>query len=70
MATKTNSKQVKQSAPGKVKETPKMKNYEPAEEEIRELAEILYRQRIDRAEYGTAEEDWLQAEDYLKNQGN
>jgi hypothetical protein len=39
--------------------------HKPSEEEVRELAEILYRQRIDRGEAGTAENDWLQAEEFL-----
>lgn len=38
----------------------------PTEEEIKELAEILYQQRIDRGEDGTPEGDWLEAEEYLR----
>jgi hypothetical protein len=40
---------------------------QPQEEDIRELAEILYHQRIARDAPGTAEEDWLTAEDFLRN---
>jgi len=36
----------------------------PSEEEIRELAEVMYHQRIDRGEHGTAEKDWLEAEEF------
>lgn len=38
----------------------------PTEEEIRELAETLYQQRIYNEEPGSAVDDWLRAEDYLK----
>jgi len=38
------------------------------QEDIRELAEIIYHQRIARGEQRTAEEDWLEAESYLKDQ--
>jgi hypothetical protein len=37
----------------------------PSEEDIRVKAEDLYHQRIDRGENGTAENDWLSAENYL-----
>ena len=37
----------------------------PSEEAIRSKAEDIYHQRIDRGEYGTAENDWLAAESYL-----
>ena len=40
---------------------------QPLDDEIRELAEILYHQRIDRGEPGSEIEDWLTAESYLKN---
>ena len=70
MATKTIQKKVKSSESRKIKEIPTVnssKKHEPSEEEIRELAEIFYHQRIDRTEYGTAEEDWLNAEEFLRN---
>jgi hypothetical protein len=38
----------------------------PSEEEIREKAMEIYNQRIEREEYGTAEEDWFEAEKQLK----
>ena len=41
--------------------------YKPSEEAVRELAEILFHQRIERGETGTQEEDWFQAEEYLSN---
>jgi hypothetical protein len=37
-----------------------------SEEEIREKAMEIYNQRIEREEYGTAEDDWLEAEKQLK----
>lgn len=39
----------------------------PWEEVIREKAEEIYYQRIKRGEYGTAEDDWFKAEEYLKD---
>jgi len=44
------------------------KNDMATQEDIRELAEIIYHQRIARGEQRTAEEDWLEAESYLKDQ--
>jgi actin-related protein len=41
---------------------------EPGEEEIREKAEEFYHMRIARGEHGTAENDWFEAEEYLKDQ--
>ena len=43
-----------------------LKKQMPGEEEIREKAKEIYHQRIARGEYGTAESDWLKAEEYLK----
>lgn len=65
--TESGKKAVKKSATGKPlkKKQAINKKYEPAEDEIRELAEIVYYQRIERGESGTAEEDWLEAEEYL-----
>jgi hypothetical protein len=39
---------------------------EPNVEQIREQALEIYKQRIEREEYGTAEDDWLEAEKLLK----
>jgi hypothetical protein len=44
-------------------------NYRPSEDEIREKAREIYHQRIMRGEYGTAIEDWNNAEKLLKSQG-
>lgn len=41
-----------------------------SEEEIRELAEILYHQRIDRGVSGSDLDDWFRAENYLRQQEN
>jgi hypothetical protein len=38
----------------------------PSEEEIREKAMEIYNQRIEREEYGTAEDDWREAEEFFK----
>jgi hypothetical protein len=73
MTAKTNRKQIKTSAKEEVKENSSLteqRNYEPGKEEIRELAEIIYYQRLEKGDYGTAEEDWLKAEDYLRNKMN
>jgi hypothetical protein len=43
-----------------------VKNDLPGEEEIREKAEEIYYQRMERGEYGTAEEDWFNAVEYLR----
>ena len=40
-------------------------NSGPSEKEIREKAEEIYYQRIDRGEQGTSVNDWLAAEEYL-----
>jgi hypothetical protein len=39
---------------------------EPSEEEIREKALELYHLRIEHEEYGTAEDDWIEAERLLR----
>lgn len=38
----------------------------PDEEEIREKATEIYYQRIERGEQGTPENDWYEAEKYLR----
>jgi len=38
----------------------------PGEEEIREKALEIYNQRIERGEQGTAENDWFEAQNYLR----
>jgi hypothetical protein len=38
-----------------------------SKDEIREKANQIYLQRIERDEYGTAENDWLEAERLLEN---
>jgi len=40
----------------------------PTEDDIRKKAEEIYRERIARGEYGTAEDDWHKAEKILKGQ--
>ncbi|MGC9471889.1 MAG: hypothetical protein ACP5D1_10120 [Bacteroidales bacterium] len=39
----------------------------PTEEEIRRKAEEIYHDRVAKGIYGTAEDDWHQAEKQLKN---
>jgi valyl-tRNA synthetase len=70
MATKENSRQIKSSEAIEVNESPvpvEDKIHEPTESEIRELAEVIYHERILRGEYGTPEEDWLKAESHLRD---
>jgi len=52
----------KDSEPKKTKKV----HYEPTEEEIREKALEIFYQRTDRGEEGTALNDWLLAEAWLK----
>jgi len=39
----------------------------PGESEIREKANELYLQRVEHGEHGNAENDWIEAEKYLKD---
>jgi hypothetical protein len=39
----------------------------PGEEEIRQKAKEIYQQRLTRGEHGTALNDWLKAEELLKD---
>ena len=55
------------SAAGKMHNRITAGKYKPSEEEVRDLAEILFHQRIDRGESGTPEDDWFLAEEYLVN---
>ncbi len=41
-------------------------NSAPGEEEIREKAMKIYHQRIELGEQGTPENDWFEAENYLR----
>jgi hypothetical protein len=41
----------------------------PTEEQIRDKAREIYHERLKRGEYGTAMDDWHQAEKLLKSQG-
>jgi hypothetical protein len=43
----------------------RIRNYAPIEEDIREKANEIYMQRLDRGEHGTAENDWIEAEKFL-----
>jgi len=73
MPVKTSTRQRKTSAPVVLTETEVSNisiNNIPGEEDIRNLAEVLYHQRIVHGEPGTAEEDWLQAENYLRSTDN
>lgn len=51
--------------PARIKKVTTM-NTEPREEEIREKAKEIYHERIARGLDGTAEEDWLNAEQKLR----
>jgi hypothetical protein len=41
----------------------------PSEEEIRNKAREIYHERIGHGEHGTAEQDWLKAEQFFKRPG-
>ena len=64
-----NSKPKKTAAGGKSVKGKKITAIKsgPTEEEIREKAQEIYYERMDRGEYGTAEEDWLEAEEFFRN---
>ena len=64
-----NAKPKKNSAGGKSVKAKKVTSIKsgPSEEEIREKAKEIYHERMARGEYGTAEDDWLQAEEFLRN---
>lgn len=73
MATKKTTKGTvgrpkKAPAEGKVVRARKVNTPKPAptEDEIRKKAEEIYRERIAKGEYGTAEDDWQKAEKILK----
>jgi len=60
------SKEVsKVKAPSKKKKI-SIEKYIPSEEEIREKANELYLQRMERGENATAENDWIEAEKLLR----
>jgi hypothetical protein len=65
------SKPGKTSKPNKEKVNAKpdvtFDKFRPHEEDIRHKALDLYHSRIERGDFGTPEEDWLEAEEYLKN---
>jgi hypothetical protein len=64
---KTNEKSKKTSSDKKPVKNSKSKKImaNPGEEKIREKAEEIYNQRIDRGEEGTAENDWHEAVAYF-----
>jgi len=66
---KTISRPKKTSAPAKSVKGKKITTTKsgPSEEEIREKAQEIYYERMARGEYGTAEDDWLEAEESLRN---
>ena len=65
--SKATSKLKKASATEKVSRTRKVTTVKsvPSEEEIRTKAKEVYHDRIARGEHGTAEGDWLRAEQIL-----
>jgi hypothetical protein len=42
---------------------------QPSVEDIREKANEIYLQRLERGEHGTAENDWIEAEKLLRDSG-
>lgn len=67
--TKSKSKAEEVSKTKKATKRVKNKNvnFVPTEEEIRNKADELYHQRIERGESGTAEHDWREAEKLLRD---
>jgi hypothetical protein len=63
------SKPKKTSEPKEAVKTKKVTGSKsiPSEEKIREKAMEIYHKRIERGEHGTAAEDWIAAEKFLKN---
>jgi hypothetical protein len=66
--TKVTGNQKKTSEAGKVVKREKVTagKLKPSEEEIRNKANEIYQQRIERHESGTSTDDWLKAEELLK----
>jgi len=69
---KSSKENVKSKKSDKVKDPGKAKNSKNyvtsiSQEEIREKANEIYLQRIERGEYGTSESDWSEAEKFLQN---
>lgn len=68
-----NSKSVNKSKKSiNVKDSAKSKkvtvsNSVPSEADIREKANEIYNQRIERGEHGTPENDWIEAEKYFSD---
>ena len=72
ISMKTSNEKSKPKKTSKVKEVvinkkTKITKRRPTEEEIRDKAMEIYQQRINRGEHGTAENDWLKAEESLKD---
>jgi hypothetical protein len=66
---KTSESGKRNSAEDRVKNKKNIGNdFHPTEDEIREKANEIYLQRIDRGEHGTAEDDWIEAEKLLSVQ--
>lgn len=64
-----NAKSKKTSTSGKPVKAKKVTSIKsgPTEEEIRVKAKEIYYERMARGEEGTAEDDWLEAEEFLRN---
>ena len=64
-----NAKPKKTSAGGKSVKAKKVTSIKsgPTEEDIREKAKEIYYERMARGEYRTAEDDWMEAEEFLRN---
>lgn len=66
--SKTNSKsgKISKDSGTLIRKKIRTDNFGPDEEDIREKAKEIYSQRIERGEHGTAENDWFEAENYLR----
>ena len=69
--SKETSKPLKSLKPGKPTVKAKLKvsynKTNPAEEDIREKAMEIYLDRIEKRNYATPETDWIEAENYFRN---
>jgi len=64
--TSSKSRRTSKDPATEIKKRVSTGNIGPNEENIREKARDIYNQRIERGEHGTPENDWFEAENYLK----
>jgi hypothetical protein len=64
--TKPTAGSAKSKAEAKTPRAKKSAKSLPTEDEIRKKAQEIYNERVSKGEHGTAEEDWIKAEKFLK----